>query len=147
MNKITAFLTLLFIGIISLSFTSNDTHSLTINVNSLRNSDGVVLFLLYNENGTIPDKDRTKYYKKLSGDIASKTATITFNNLPQGKYAINIIHDENNNGVIDMGYFLPKEGIGFSNFKKLNMMNRPSFSKASFELDTDTSLDVKTIYM
>ena len=141
------FITLLLAGFLSLSFSTNDTHSLTINVNSLRNSKGVVLFLLYNEDGTIPDKDRSKYYKKLSTNITSKTATITFDSLPQGKYAVNIIHDENNNGVIDMGYFLPKEGIGFSNFKKLNIMNRPSFSKASFELDTDTSLDVKTIYM
>ncbi len=141
------FLAFLLTGFLSLSFSTNNTHSLTINVNSLRNSDGVVLFLLYNEDGAIPDKDQTKYYIKKSGNIAAKTATITFNNLPEGKYAVNIIHDENDNGVIDMGYFLPKEGIGFSNFKKLNMMNRPSFSKASFDLDTDTSLDVKTIYM
>ncbi len=71
----------------------------------------------------------------------------TNDNLPKGKYAINIIHDENSNGKIDMGYFLPKEGIGFSNFKKLNIANRPSFSKASFELKSDISIDVKTIYM
>ncbi len=147
MKKTIYFLALVFAGIISLSFTDNEMHSLTVTVNSLRNSDGEILFLLYNQDGTIPDKDRTKYYKKLSGNIASKTATITFDNLPQGKYAVNIIHDENSNGKIDIGFLLPKEGMGFSNFTKLNIRNRPSFTKASFELNTDISIDVKTIYM
>lgn len=147
MNKSIFFLTLILATLLSLSFTNNDNYSLTIHVNSLRNSDGEVLFLLYNEEGSIPDKHRTKYYKKLSATIVSETATITFDGLPHGKYAINIIHDENNNGKIDMGFLLPKEGIGFSNFKKLNILNRPSFSKASFELKKNTSLDIKTIYM
>ncbi len=147
MNKSIFFLTLVLTSLLSLSFTNNDNYSLTINVNSLRNSDGKVLFLLYNEDKTIPDKHRTKYYKQLSATIVSETATITFDNLPQGKYAVNIIHDENNNGEIDMGFIFPKEGIGFSNFKKLNIINRPSFSKASFDLNTDLSIKVKTIYM
>ncbi|HIP49447.1 MAG TPA: DUF2141 domain-containing protein [Lutibacter sp.] len=148
MIKYSHLFTLIFIGLISLSFSKkNEIYSLTVTVNSLRNSDGVVLFLLYNEDGTIPDKDRSKYYKKFSSSIASNKATITFDSLPQGKYAINIIHDENSNGKIDMGFLLPKEGIGFSNFKKLNIFNRPNFSKASFKLDTDISINIKTIYM
>jgi len=148
MIKIKHLFAILLIALVSLSFSKkNESFSLTVTVNSLRNSDGEILFLLYNEDGTIPDKNRSKYYKKLSGNIVSRTATITFDNLPQGKYAINIIHDENSNGKIDMGFLLPKEGIGFSNFKKLNILNRPSFSKASFILDTNISIDVKTIYM
>ncbi len=70
----------------------------------------------------------------------SETATITFDRIPQVKYAINIIHDENSNGKIDMGFLLPKEGIGFSNFTKFNIRNRPSFTKASFELNIDIRL-------
>jgi uncharacterized protein (DUF2141 family) len=46
-----------------------------------------------------------------------------------------------------MGFMLPNEGIGFTNFKKLNILNRPSFSKASFELDSNLTVSVKTIYM
>jgi uncharacterized protein (DUF2141 family) len=32
------------------------------------------------------------------------------------KYAINILHDEDNNGKIKKGFVLPKEGMGFSNY-------------------------------
>jgi len=148
MIKHTYLFTILLTSLVFLSFSKkNEYYSLTVTVNSLRNSHGEILFLLYNEDGTIPDKNRSRYFKKLTASIVSKTATVTFDSLPQGKYAINIIHDENSNGKIDMGFLLPKEGIGFSNFKKLNILNRPSFSKASFELDTNISINVKTIYM
>lgn len=138
---------LLFLAFILLSFSKNETHSLTVNVDELRNSKGVVLFILYNKEGSIPDKKQTKYYKKQTGTIISGVSTITFDNLPEGKYAVNIIHDENENGKIDKGFILPIEGIGFSKYQSINMKNRPSFSKASFNLDTDLSIKVKTIYI
>jgi uncharacterized protein (DUF2141 family) len=141
-------LILLFILSFSLfSFEKSETYSLTVNVSNLRNSDGVVLVLLYDKDGTIPDKQRSKYLIKRTINIEAGEASITFTNLPSKTYAVNIIHDENNNGVIDMGFMFPKEGVGFTNFEKLNLMNRPNFSKASFELKSNMTLSVKTIYM
>jgi uncharacterized protein (DUF2141 family) len=133
--------------LLQLSFSEKKSHSLTIHVKGLRNSDGVVLFLLYDKEGSIPDKHKTKYLIKRSSRIALNKASYTFSNLPANKYAVNIIHDENNNGEIDMGFMLPKEGIGFSNFKKLNILNRPNFTYASFELSSDIVIDINTIYM
>ena len=52
----------------------------------------------------------------------------------KGNYAVNILHDENNNGKIDKGLILPKEGIGFSNYSSIGLTNRPNFKKANFEL-------------
>ncbi len=60
---------------------------------------------------------------------------------------MNILHDENNNGKIDKGLLLPKEGIGFSNYQSIGLKNRPNFSKASFELNTDKTISVRIIYM
>ena len=60
---------------------------------------------------------------------------------------MNILHDENNNSKIDKGLLLPKEGIGFSNYQTIGLRNRPNFSKASFELNTDKTVEVKVIYM
>jgi len=147
MIKKTTLLSLLFTGILLMSFSKNETHSLTINVNELRNSNGVVLFILYNKEGSIPDKHQTKYFKKQSNIISTGASSITFNNLSEGNYAVNIIHDENNNGEIDKGFILPKEGIGFSKYQSINLRNRPSFSKASFKLESDLSIKIKTIYM
>ncbi|WP_317124951.1 DUF2141 domain-containing protein [Paenimyroides viscosum] len=42
---------------------------------------------------------------------------------------------------------LPKEGIGFSNYQTIGLRNRPNFSKASFELNADKTVEVKVIYM
>ena len=124
-----------------------DTYSLTIEVKNLRNAKGVVQFALYNKDGSIPDEDYENYYKILKGEIVNNSSTITFKNIPSGKYAVNILHDENKNGKIDKGFILPIEGIGFSNFQSIGLTNRPNFSKASFELKGNKTINVKVIYM
>ncbi|MGB5437669.1 MAG: DUF2141 domain-containing protein, partial [Maribacter sp.] len=65
---------------------------------------------------------------------------------PKGRYAINVLHDENEDGKIDKGLILPTEGIGFSNYTNIGLSNRPNFSKASFELHSDSRVSVKMIY-
>lgn len=124
-----------------------NTFSLIIKVEGLRNSEGVVQFALYNRDDTIPDENFKQYYKMGTSNIDDGSATFTFSDLPSGRYAINILHDENENGKIDKGLFLPKEGIGFSNYESINLMNRPKFSKASFELNNDITKLIKIIYM
>ena len=123
------------------------TLSLTIEVKNLRNEKGVVQFALYNKDGSIPDEDYENYYKIVKGEIVNGSLTITFKNIPSGKYAVNILHDENKNGKIDKGFILPIEGIGFSNFRSIGLTNRPNFSKASFELKENKTISVKVIYM
>ena len=123
------------------------TLSLTIVVKNLRSEKGVVQFVLYNKDGSIPDEDYENYYKIVKGEIVNGSSTITFKNIPSGKYAVNILHDENKNGKIDKGFILPIEGIGFSNFQSIGLTNRPNFSKASFELKENKSINVKVIYM
>lgn len=124
-----------------------ETYSLTIEVKDLRNSTGAVQFALYNKDGTIPDEDYKQCCKILKGKIQKGTAKATFAGLPPGKYAVNILHDENENGEIDKGFILPIEGIGFSNFQSIGFSNRPNFSKASFELKENKTINVKVIYM
>ena len=123
------------------------TLSLTIEVKNLRSEKGVVQFVLYNKDGSIPDEDYENYYKIVKGEIVNGSSTITIENIPSGKYAVNILHDENKNGKIDKGFILPIEGIGFSNFRSIGLTNRPNFSKASFELKENKSINVKVIYM
>ncbi|MBI2280349.1 MAG: DUF2141 domain-containing protein [Bacteroidetes bacterium] len=137
------------LSLILYSFTNPnaDTYTLTIEVTNLRNAKGVVQFALYNKDGSIPDEDYENYYKISKGEIVNGSSTITFKNIPSGKYAVNILHDENRNGKIDKGFILPIEGIGFSNFQSIGLTNRPNFSKASFEIKENKSINVKLIYM
>ncbi len=141
---------ILFITTILLSFTVKNNekgYSLTIQVKDLRNSNGVIQFAIYNKEGTIPDEKYKKYYKKKIARIDHNTSTVTFENLPKGKYAVNILHDENKNGKIDKKFIMPIEGIGFSNYTSIGLTNKPKFSKASFELDSDKEVNIKIIYM
>ena len=104
-------------------------------------------FALYNKEGSIPDEDFKKCYKILKANIVNGSSTITFHGITSGKYAVNILHDENNNGKIDKGFLLPKEGIGFSNFQTIGLSNRPSFLKASFDFNSDKIIKVTIVYM
>lgn len=116
-------------------------------VKALRNSNGTLQFALYNREGSIPDEHYQKYFRLLTTDIANGSSQVTFQDIPSGKYAVNILHDENSNGEIDKGFILPKEGIGFSNYESIGLRNKPSFEKASFVLNADTTITVKVIYM
>ena len=142
---ISSFLLLLIIT--SFSNQAEKTFSLTVNVEKLRNSEGIVQFVLYNKEGSIPDENFKKYYKIVKANIVNGSSTITFHGIPSGKYAVNILHDENNNGIIDKGFILPKEGIGFSNFQTIGMTNKPTFSKASFNLNSAMNIKINIIYM
>ncbi len=124
-----------------------ETCSLTIDVSELRNSKGTVQFALYNREDAFPDEHYKKYFKKLTGKIVNGSSTVTFENIPAGKYAVNILHDENNDGKIKKGLIMPIEGIGFSNYNSVGLSNKPSFSKASFDVLNDKKLKVKIIYM
>jgi len=124
-----------------------ETFSLTINVHELHSSDGMVQFSLYNKDGSIPDEHFEKYYLQLKAEIVNNSSTITFKNIPKGTYAINILHDEDNDGKVTKGWVLPIEGLGFSNFTSLNPLNRPNYKKAKFELEADKTMTIKIIYM
>ncbi len=131
----------------SFSIQKQESFSLTVELTDLRNSEGTVLFALYNREDAFPDQHYQKYFKKLTGKIVKGASSVTFENLPAGKYAVNILHDEDNDGKIKKGLIMPKEGIGFSNYKSIGFSNRPTFKKASFDLLVDKKINVKIIYL
>ncbi len=143
--SITQLLNLFLLLIIS-GVTYAQTASITITVNELRNLNGVVQFSLYNKEGTVPDEHFTQYLAQQVESIKDNSSTTTFKNLPLGSYAINILHDENEDGKIDKGFMLPTEGVGFSNYSTINLFNQPNFDDASIQLKTDTNITIKVIY-
>ena len=59
--------------------------------------------------------------------------THRFEDLPPGQYAVQVIHDENDNGKFDSNFLgIPSEGYGFSNNPRV--MRRPTFEEARFDL-------------
>ncbi len=66
-------------------------------------------------------------------------ATIAFEDLSSGEYAVSVVYDENSNGKLDTGFLgIPKEKIGFSNNAKPRLGPAP-YEKASFILTPQTT--------
>jgi uncharacterized protein (DUF2141 family) len=62
--------------------------------------------------------------------VATKgTLTMSFENLSPGDYAVQLFHDENDNGKMDSNLFgIPSEGFGFSNNARANF-GPPAFAQ------------------
>jgi len=99
-------------------------YDLSVSIDNLDTQKGVVLFSLYNKDGSIPDKELNKYFFQQKAFIKNNSSKTVFKNLKKGRYAITILHDENSNNKIDKGFILPIEGFGVSNYKAINIFTR-----------------------
>jgi uncharacterized protein (DUF2141 family) len=89
--------------------------------------------LVFSKDTGFPDQP-TKALKSLSLQPKNNGGELILTDLPAGKYAVSVIHDEDNNSKLTtnaVGY--PTEKFGFSNNPKV-YFSPPSFEKASFEL-------------
>lgn len=78
--------------------------------------------------------------------IDDRQAELTFQ-VPPGRYAAVVIHDENSNMKLDRNLFgVPKEGFGFSNNRGV-VFSAPSFQSAEAAVACPaTNLEIKLIY-
>lgn len=125
-----------------------DTHSVKVTITNLRNADGVVLACMTQSNRSFPkcrDVPGTKAAKVAAHEGA---LTLTFTDVKPGKYAIAVLHDENDNGKADRALgMMPKEGFGFSRDAPVRM-GPPSFKDAVFDMaDKDRAMTIKMRYM
>lgn len=106
------------------------TASINITVSGLRSQKGDVLVCLSANPKYFPDcrKDTKARKMKVS---AANAGEIEIEAVPQGTYAIALVHDENANGKMDLRLFLPREGFGFSRNPKIGM-GPPKFKSAQF---------------
>lgn len=111
---------------------AEETASIEVSVHNVRNAKGVVHACLTADAKDFPKcENQPKHHQKT---VSSKNAlSITFSGVKPGRYAIALMHDENNNGKIDRAILIPKEGFGFSRDAKVRM-GPPSFKSAAFDV-------------
>lgn len=127
-------ITMLFIC----SFVSAQNVKLTVAVSGLKSNSGTVKVGLYNSEGTF----LKTIYKSLASKITNEKATVTFDNLPEGEYAISTYHDENNNGKLDKNMMgIPSEDYAASNNAK-GFMGPPSYKDAKFVINKDSKIEI-----
>jgi uncharacterized protein (DUF2141 family) len=127
------------IAIFISSLLSAQNVNLTVSVSGLKSDTGVLKVGLYNSEGTfliIP-------YKSIPSQIKDNVATVVFEGIPKGEYAISSYQDENSNGKLDTNIIgIPTEGVACSNNAK-GFMGPPKYKDAKFNIDKDLKIDVK----
>jgi len=104
-----------------------------VSITGVENTDGNVVIGIYNSMESFP-----VFGKEIQGAIIkpSKTGSLnyTFENLPDGTYAIAAWHDENDNQKMDKNLFgAPKENYGFSK-NIFGTFGPPAFKDVSFDV-------------
>jgi uncharacterized protein (DUF2141 family) len=110
---------------------------LHVDVAKLRSAKGMVRICLTadpkNFPGCIDDARAT------TRSVPATETAIKFGALPQGDYALAVIHDENGNNKLDTFAGIPREGFGFSRNPAI-MFGPPRFTAARFTLRTDAEV-------
>lgn len=117
---------------------SCDQHS-TIHViaNGLEHTQGQVLVALFATPEGFPS-DTEQAIQRGVAHMDSTTATFTFEPVPQGEYAVSVLHDEDGDGKMKTAMFgMPAEGWGVSNDAK-GRFGPPKFEDATFAAQQDT---------
>lgn len=136
------------LSLIAILFSSSATaQTLKINITGLRNSQGVVRLGFYTNNDSF-DKEEALFIKTESKtSMVNGVLNVTYTNLKPGLYGVALLDDENNNDKVDYGWFLPKEGFGFTNYYHTGI-TKPNFSKFSFILGTSPKVvEIKVRYL
>jgi uncharacterized protein (DUF2141 family) len=85
--------------------------------------------------------------QRLEIDPQTKTATAVFTNLPQGPYAVSVMHDENLTGKMDFdAQGIPQEGYGISNNPDTTT-GPPTAEAATFAVNqSESKIEIKLFY-
>lgn len=119
--------------------------TLSITVEGLRNDAGQLLLAVFDKAAAFETMNSSQAVASLAQQARGKQMTFTFNDLPAGRYAVAIHHDENRNQRMDLKGMRPKEGYAYSNGK--GRMKEPDFADAAVDLDDKGHRqNVKLIY-
>ena len=122
-----------------------DSLQLTIVVEGVRNSRGVIGALLFRSGRGWPEHVDAAFRAKAVPARAGIT-TVIFEGLPPGGYAAVVLHDENANKKLDRNFLrIPLEGWGMSNNPRAHAA-APEFDRARFVLRRNTRFRIRLNY-
>ncbi len=125
---------LLFLTFILL-FSGVKTHTLSIHISGISKIKGSLFIAIFRATDDFPVFG--KQYKGIVKEVDGKSQNYTFDNLPEGEYALAIYQDANRNKILDKNLLgIPTEIYGFSNNARRNF-SAPSFQEAKFKLNKD----------
>jgi uncharacterized protein (DUF2141 family) len=134
----------LFFSIIFLVFATPifaQTGTIVVKVSGIENNKGVVQIGLYNSEESFPVYEKT--FKGAAVKADKSGVSHTFTNIPAGKYAVAVWHDEDEDKTKNTNLFgAPKENYGFS-LNIYGSFGPPKFEKVSFKVDSGKKKNIK----
>lgn len=136
---------LFFLILVSLTIDAQtNTYDLTVKVNGIETKKGMVEFGLFRDPDYFAQVGKT--YRMMRVKVEASEESVTFHNLPKGKYAVCIYLDENNNDRCDKNFFgIPMEKFAFSNNIR-PILSIPSFESCSVYLNEHKSIVIRADY-
>ena len=122
-------------------------QTLFVHVSGVRNASGNIRLGFYTSSENF-DKDKPTFIKFIEkATMVKGTLSASFTGIKPGIYGIAILDDENNNGQMDYGLILPKEGFGFSDYYHTGL-SKPKFQQFYFIFGTkDKTVEIKLRYL
>ena len=118
-------------------------NTLDITVKGVRDDQGMVRAGIYNSAETFPKEG--KAMARTATPAKAGSVALQFTDLPPGKYAVILYHDENNDGQMDKRFgMIPLEGYGLSN--NIKASGKPSFDQCAFEIPETRSQTIDLRY-
>jgi uncharacterized protein (DUF2141 family) len=121
---------LTFIWLLFATVTGIAQGKVELTIANVKDTTGMLRVGIFKDEATfLKDAIIGKVVNAVKGEV-----TVVFDNVPAGKYALSVIHDENRNGELDSNFIgIPKEGFAFGN-DAMGTFGPPSFEKAAFEI-------------
>jgi len=111
---------------------------LTINISDISSEKGHIMVALYAGEEAY-STGKSKWASKVKANNSEEA--VTFSDLPDGEYAIQMFHDENDNQKLDFNMLgIPKESYGFSN--NVGRFGKPEYKEASFKVKENTTIAI-----
>ena len=114
-----------------------DGVAVTITVTNIRNDDGVVRACMTADEDEFPRCQDNPDAHRAVVDASEEGVTFRFYNVQPGRYAIALLHDEDDDGKMDRALgMMPTEGYGFSRDARVTT-GPPRFSSAAIDIGSE----------
>lgn len=121
------------------------TTDLVVEVRNVETQTGVIYVVLFNDPDAFPDKPEGALDSRLATP-SGPTATVTFEDLAPGTYALFAFHDVNGNKELDVRAIIPipKEPVAASRDAK-GRFGPPKFESARFDVPAETGAHTEVL--
>ena len=103
---------------------AGETGALTARVDGIRNSNGILIVAAFDEAIAFEAMDVVNAAALAIVPANEGRVSVTFHDLPNGSYALAVLHDEDGDGDLDLDGKVPTEGYSFASMGRSGLPPR-----------------------